>query len=132
MELSNVELPSEKKFGLFFTLIFLVISSYFYVTGYHLGFRVFVIASVVFFVISVLRPDILSPLNKLWMRLGLLLGLIVSPIIMGLIFFVIFAPIGILMRIMGRDELRLCLEDKQSHWIERDKMSRSVLFRLQY
>ena len=132
MELSNVELPSDRKFGLFFTVIFFVASGYFYITGYHLGFQIFVISSVVFFVISVLRPDILSPLNKLWMRLGLLLGLIVSPIIMGLIFFVIFAPIGILMRIMGRDELRLCVKDKQSHWIERDKGSGNVLFRLQY
>ena len=58
----------------------------------------------------------LSPLNKLWMRLGLLLGMIMSPIVMGIIFFGLFTPISLVMRLLGRDELKLKPKPCQSSW----------------
>ena len=68
----------------------------------------------IFLIITITNADALLPLNKLWMKFGILLGMIISPIIMGIIFFVIFTPIAILMRLSGRDELRLRLKKKKN------------------
>src|SRR5579859_7611466 len=53
------------------------------------------------------RPDLLSFLNSLWLRFGLLLHKIVSPVILGLLFFTTVLPVGLLMRAFGKDPLRL-------------------------
>jgi hypothetical protein len=66
------------------------------------------------------------------MRFGLLLGMIISPIVLGLIFFCLFTPIAILMRISGRDELRLKLNRKVSHWIRRGEEIKSESFKWQF
>ena len=128
----NIQLPSNKKFGYFFTIVFLFFSAYFYFKGiiftsYYLG-----IASVVFFLIATLKDDILRPLNKLWMIFGLILGMIVNPIVMGVVFFFIFTPIGIIMRVIGRDELQLQFKNKSSYWIKRSVDTQSNSFRKQF
>jgi hypothetical protein len=69
---------------------------------------------------SLLQPSVLHPLNLIWMKLGLLLHRIVNPIVMGLLFFGTVLPTGIVMRLMGRDLLRLKREpDAASYWIVR-------------
>lgn len=68
-----------------------------------------------------LRPATLAPLNRLWLRLGLLLSKIVSPVILGLLFFVTITPIALLMRAVGKDPLRLRKNaSASSYWISRD------------
>ncbi len=116
MDISQLKLPSNRKFGFFFTVIFLFFSWYFsggknlYVT------YLFIILSIIIFIITILKSDLLLPLNKLWMKFGLLLSIIVSPLVMGIIFFGLFTPISILMKIFGRDELQLKLKTKQTFW----------------
>ena len=76
--------------------------------------------AVQFLAASLLRPSILHPLNLIWMKLGLLLHHIVNPIVMGLLFYGTVLPTGIVMRLMGRDLLRLRREpDAASYWIVR-------------
>ena len=70
----------------------------------------------IFFILTIIKPGLLLPLNKLWMRLGLILGSIISPIILGIIFFGLFTPIAFVMRLFSRDELRLKLEPRSSYW----------------
>ena len=128
----NIKLPSNKKFGYFFTFIFLCFSIYFYFkeiifVSYALG-----LSSLIFFVITIYKADILRSLNKLWMRFGFILGVIVSPIVMGLIFFIIFTPIGILMKLYGRDELLLRFKNEHSYWIKRNEDIQSNSFRNQF
>ena len=89
-------------------------------------------ASAVFVVVTIVKADILLPLNKLWMRFGLLLGMIVSPIVLGLIFFGMFTPIAVLMRMSGRDQLRLKFNNKASHWISRSALIQSDSFKYQF
>lgn len=109
-------LPSNKCFGIFFSLIFLFFGGYFiYKSSYILTFISFSFTCI-FLIITILRSDLLLPLNKLWMAFGMLLGKIVSPIILGIIFFGLFTPLGIFMRIIGRDELRLKPKDRTSFW----------------
>ena len=70
----------------------------------------------VFVVFSSFKPDLLDPLNKAWMTLGLLLGKIITPLILGVIFFGIFSPIAIFFKIIGRDELRLEFKLRKTYW----------------
>jgi len=120
IKLSEVELPSNRKFGLFFTAVFAVVFAYFYWSGQVEIGAAFALLAVVFAVVSVVRAELLLPLNKLWMRFGLLLGMIVSPIVLGAMFFLIFTPVAIGMRLFGRDELRLKMRNSQTHWKVRD------------
>ncbi len=116
MQFKDVELPSNRKFGFFFAAVFAAAGFYFYDSADpSLAYGLLVVAAL-FSLAATLLPNVLLPLNKLWMRLGLLLGMIVSPLVLGLIFFLIFAPIGLIMRLFGRDELRLKVKDSESHW----------------
>ena len=132
MKFSEIELPSNKKFGFFFTLIFAAASAYFYsFENMTLSF-VFVAVSFIFLVITIMRAALLLPLNKLWMQFGFLLGRIISPLVLGIIFFGLFTPIATLMRLIGRDELRLKLSNKSSHWISRSEPIKSDSFKNQF
>jgi len=57
------------------------------------------------------------------MRFGLFIGLIVSPIVLGIIYFTLFTPISLVMKMFGRDELRLKISFRQSHWRLKDNSS---------
>ena len=116
MKFADIELPSNRKFGFFFAGAFALASGYFLNQGAQNSAWIFAGLVIVFLVVAVTKPELLLPLNKLWMRFGLLLGMIVSPIVLGVIFFVLFAPIGVLMRLVGRDELKLKPISASSYW----------------
>ena len=92
----------------------------------------FAATALLFLLITLIKSDALLPLNRLWMRFGLLLGMIVRPIVLGIIFFGLFAPIAVLMRLIGRDELRLKFHQKQSHWITRNEPIKAESFKDQF
>ena len=132
MKFSNIELPSNKKFGFFFTFVFAILAFYFLFIDSILWAQALAILAVLFLLITVIIPQVLLPLNKLWMRLGLLLGMIVSPIVLGIIFFGLVTPYGVVMRMFGRDELRLKFTKKSSHWISRSESIKSDSFKNQF
>src|SRR5437868_404113 len=77
--------------------------------------------AVLFLAATLIKPAVLHPLNRLWMKLGLLLHHIVNPIVMGLLFFGTIWPTGAIMRMRGRDLLRLKREPAaNSYWIARE------------
>ena len=126
----NIKLPSNQKFGYFFTLVFTIVAIYFYFKEINILFYTSGVISVFLFLITSIRANILKPLNKLWMKFGLILGKIINPIVMGIIYFFIFSPIGILMRLFGRDELGLRLKNKKTYWIKRNKeLQRNSFFK---
>lgn len=115
-----IDLPTNKKFGIFFSIIFLIIGFYLYFINL-LSASLFLIGvSIIFFIVALVKSEILMPLNKAWMRFGMLLGIFVNPIIMGIIFFTLLTPMGLLVRIFGRDELHLRVIAAKSHWKQRD------------
>ena len=132
MKFSKIELPSNRKFGFFFTVVFAVTATYFYYSTNIIWAFVFIGAALTFFAITMVKSDALLPLNKLWMRFGLLLGMIVSPIVLGIIFFGLFSPIAVLMRLSGRDELRLKFAQKASYWNLRAEPIKSESFMNQF
>ena len=69
-----------------------------------------------------MNSKLLTPLNKLWFKFGMILGAIIAPIVMGVVFFLVITPIGIIMRIMGKDLLKKRYDKKkETYWIKRDK-----------
>ena len=132
MTFPDIELPSNKKFGFFFTSVFAIVAAYFYNATQVSWAYGFAFASVVFLIVTLLKDEFLLPLNKMWMRFGLLLSIIVSPIILGLIFFGIFTPIAVCMRLSGRDELRLKFSPEVSQWITRSEPIKSESFKHQF
>ena len=132
MNFSDVKLPSNKKFGFFFTLVFALLFAYFYKDTNFLLAYTFGVTSLIFLFFTLVKDDILLPLNKLWMRFGLLLGIIIIPIVLGIIFFGLFTPIAFVMRLSGRDELRLKFKKKPTHWIYRNKTIKSESFKQQF
>ena len=123
MKFSDIELPSNRKIGFFFSVVFLLLAAYFFSADSANWAAIFIFLSLVFSLVAITKPALLLPLNKLWMRLGLLLGMIVSPIVLGLIFFLIFTPVGFFMRLAGRDELLLKFKSANSYWKPRQEHS---------
>ena len=132
MKFSDIELPTNRKFGFFFTLVFVIAALYFYNSANLLWAYFFIVAGSIFFLVTLINSNALLPINKLWMHFGLILGMIVSPIVLGIIFFCLFTPIAALMRLSGRDELRLKFTQKPSHWISRSEPIKSESFKQQY
>lgn len=78
------------------------------------------VVSVTFGVVALIAPAVLAPLNRVWTKFGLLLHKIVSPVILGIMFYVVITPMGLVMRLLGKDPLRLRWEpNAASYWIER-------------
>lgn len=115
MDLTKLKLPSNKNFGLFFTSIFFLISIY-YLLEKSLLFYIFTSLFSIFLIITIVKPSLLKPLNKLWMMLGYLMGMIMNPIVMGVIFFLLITPIAIITRIFKRDELLIKKNHRRSMW----------------
>ena len=93
MKFSEIELPSNQKFGFFFTIVFAAAAAYFYYSANVTWTYVFIAAALIFLLVTLTKSDAFLPLNKLWMRFGLLLGTIVIPIVPGVIFIGVFTPI---------------------------------------
>jgi hypothetical protein len=76
--------------------------------------------SAAFLAIAWLFPAVLAPLNRAWARFGLLLHRLVSPIVLGVMFFLVITPMGLIMRALGKNPLRLRFDPAaRSYWLPR-------------
>ena len=117
----EVESGSEKSFGIIFAVVFLLISIYLLEEnkGLHLWP---LIISLISFLLAYLAPKVLSVPNKLWFKLGIGVGSIFAPVVMAVIYFSTVVPIGLIMKLIGKDLLRQKLDkNAKSYWIERNE-----------
>ena len=119
MKNNNIKIGSNKSFGLVFFIFFLIVSFYPLVNGEEIR-KWALVFSIIFLVLGLTNSKILNPLNKLWFYFGIFLGKIMSPVIMGIIFFLVVTPIGLLMRLFGKDILNLKFNNKTTYWIEKN------------
>ena len=111
---------SNRFFGIVFAVVFAIIGLFPLIDGSSVRWWSLIVAGV-FLALAFAAPKLLSPLNRLWMRFGLLLHRIVNPLVMALLFFLVVTPIALLMRLFGKRPLHLETEpDAQSYWIPRD------------
>lgn len=116
---------SDKAFGLVFCVVFSLVALYPLTTGAPIRTWASGV-SALFLVVALARPQFLSPLNRMWLKLGLLLHRIVSPVALFVVFCVAVLPTGLVMRMLGKDLLRLRIEpESESYWIERTPPGRA-------
>ncbi len=118
MNKDDIKIGSNKSFGVVFFIFFLLFSIYPLIYDGDLKIWSLLI-SVIFLILGLLNSKILTPLNKIWFKLGILLGKIVSPIVMGFIFFAVVTPISLIMKILKKDLLNMKKNNNQSYWIEK-------------
>lgn len=116
---SQFQLPTNRKFGCFFSAVFAFLSAYLYWKNWNAFFIVALVVSLFFAIASFLAPQTLAILNRLWYRFGKLIGNIISPIVLAFIFFILITPISLLTRLFGRDELKIKKSRKESYWVDR-------------
>ena len=111
---------SSRSFGMVFAVVFALAAAYLAYTGAPWWWAAGT-ASALFALLAWLRPAVLDPLNALWARLGLLLHRIVNPLVMAVIFYGAVLPTGLLLRLFGKDPLRLQRDPAaQSYWLRRE------------
>ena len=116
--MDDVKISSNRSFGIVFFVVFLLIALYPFTYGGEL--RIWsIIISIIFLILGFLNSKILAPLNKIWFKFGIFLGKIISPLIMGIIFFLVVTPIGLIIRLLGKDLLNLKYNKNKSYWIEK-------------
>ena len=117
---NNIKISSNRSFGIVFFVVFLLVAVY--PITYSEDIRIWsLIISFIFIILGLLNSKILTPLNKLWFKFGVILGKIISPIIMGIIFFLVVTPTGLIMKVLGKDLLRLKYNKKDNtYWIEKN------------
>ena len=110
---------SNRSFGVVFFVFFLIISLFPLLNDNDIRYWSLIL-SIIFLVLGLLNSNLLTPLNNLWFKFGILLGKVISPFIMGTIFFIIVTPIGIIMKILKKDLLNLKFNSKKTYWIEKN------------
>ena len=102
----NIKVSSNRSFGIVFFFFFLIVAIYPMYFGENFRIWSFIV-SLIFLILGLINSRILTPLNLLWFKFGLLLGKIISPIVMGLVFFLVVTPTGLIMRALKKDLLNL-------------------------
>ncbi|MDA8570226.1 SxtJ family membrane protein [Candidatus Pelagibacter bacterium] len=119
MNNDKLQMSSNKSFGIVFFVFFLIISLFPLLKDGNIRIWAMVLA-IIFLILGLLNSTILNPLNKIWIKFGILLGTIISPIVMGIVFFVVVTPTSLIMRILGKNLLGLKKDNtKRSYWLER-------------
>ncbi len=113
----NIKISSNRSFGIVFFIFFLILSLWPIFKGEEIRINLLII-SIIFLVLGLMKSRFLTPLNIIWFKFGILLGKFVSPIVMGIIFFLVVTPTGYIMRLIGKDLLRL-KKNKNSYWIKK-------------
>ena len=120
----NIKRKNNITFGILFFIFFLIIGLYPSISNEPI--RIWsIIVSLVFLTVTIIKPNLFTFLNKLWIKFGILLGKIISPIVMGLVFFFVVIPIGIFVKVLKKDVMGL-KRGQSSYWITREDKIQSM------
>ena len=123
---TEIKSGDNKSFGIVFAIVFLVIALYPLVNGENIKSWAFGI-SFIFITLAYFFPKSLSILNRLWFKFGLLLSFFIAPVVMGLVYFTTVLPIGLIMKLLRKDLLRIKKnKNTTTYWIDRDKSKTSM------
>jgi len=121
MSLNNnkKKINSNRGFGFVFFTVFLIIAFWpLYKSNEIRIWSIYI--SLIFLILAITNSKILTPLNKMWNKFGLLLGAIISPLVMAAVFFIVVTPISLIMRILGKDILNIKNNNnKTTYWIQK-------------
>ena len=124
----DLKLGSNSSFGIVFSIFFALLAFYFYYKNENINLPIILI-SVIFLILGLFKSKILTPLNILWFKFGILLSKIISPLVMYLIFFIIVTPLAIMAKIVRKDFLNLDKNKnlkKMTYWEKKEKYKNSM------
>ena len=125
MNTKDIKIGSNKSFGIVFAIVFSLIALWPLLKGNEIRLWSLII-SLIFLILGFMNSKILTPLNKLWFKLGIFLGNFIAPIVMGIIFFFVVTPTGIIMKLLGKDLIQLKKNNENSYWIEKKDIKSSM------
>ena len=118
--MNKIKISANRNFGLVFFIVFLIVSTWPLTNGEPVRIWSAIISSV-FLILGLMNSKLLTPLNKLWFKFGMILGAIVAPVVMGVVFFLVITPIGLFMKIIGKDLLNIKYDKrKKTYWVKRN------------
>ena len=119
------KIGSNKSFGVVFFIVFFIVSIWPLLNSNEIRIWALIL-SIIFLSLGLINSQILTPLNKLWFKFGILLGNIISPIVMGIIYFVVVTPIAFLLKVFQKDVLSLKKTKQASYWKNKEKYNSSM------
>ena len=125
MKYKDIKISSNKNFGIVFFIVFLLIALWPLLNNSEIRLWS-LITSIIFLVLGLFNSKLLTPLNKVWFKFGILLGNFIAPIVMGIIFFFVVTPTGILMKLLGKDLIKLKKNNEKTYWIEKKDIKSSM------
>ena len=111
---------SNRSFGVLFFIVFFLVAFWPLLNSEPIRLWSLVV-SIIFFILGIFNSKFLNPLNKIWIKFGELLGKIIAPIVMAIVFFIVLTPLSLLIRLFGKDLLKLRFSQVNSYWIKREK-----------
>ena len=123
---SKINKSSNRSFGFVFFVVFLIVALW--PLKYEGDIRLWsLILSIIFIILGILNSKLLTPLNKLWFKFGMLLGSVVSPMVIGIVFFLVVTPTGIIMRLLGKNLLHMKkIKGVSTYWTKREKQHNTM------
>jgi predicted membrane protein len=119
--MGDVKIGSNRSFGIVFFIFFFIVSIFPLLNDGNIrGWSL--IISIIFLILGILNSKILTPLNQVWFKFGILLGRFVSPVVMGAVFFAIVTPTAVIMKVLQKNLLNLKKGNKKTYWIEKSKI----------
>ena len=117
-EIKNIK--SEKidlqKFGITVGTVFVIITGFFFWKEKE-SFQLLLTISIFLFVLGIAAPLILKPVYVIWMVFATILGWVMTRVILTLLFYVVCTPIGLILRLSGKQLLEIMWDDsKASYW----------------
>ena len=117
---SKIKISSNRSFGIVFFIVFLIIAFWNFRGDFSQINSLPFYISLVFLFLGSINSKLLTPLNKLWFKFGMLLGAVIAPLVMMLVFFIVVTPIGLIMKLIGKDLLNNKInKNMKSYWIKR-------------
>tara|TARA_B100001996_G_C18392816_1_gene489879 strand:- start:181 stop:570 length:390 start_codon:yes stop_codon:yes gene_type:complete len=121
----DIKIGSNRSFGIVFFVVFLIIGLWPFLKNQEL--RIWSIAiSIIFLILGLINSKLLTPLNKIWFKFGIILGNFIAPIVMGLVYFFVVTPTGLLMKIFKKDLINLKKNNDKTYWIEKKEITSSM------
>ena len=125
MKNNEIKISSNKSFGVVFFIVFFLFGIWPALKGNDVRYWS-IFLSLIFLILGLLNSKLLSPLNRLWFKFGIILGNFIAPIIMGLVFFLVVTPIGLIMKLLGKDLINLKKNKDKTYWIEKKEIKSSM------
>ena len=117
---NNLVTPSDRSFGLVITSACVIVALYPLIATRTPHWWLLVVAAILF-VLSLVKPNLLTPFNRIWTRFGLILGKFVNPIVLGLMYYLIIFPLALVLKLFGRDQMqRKFNSELETYWQNRE------------